>query len=106
MAVKYTVEVLSNSDVAMPAKAGQATSSVVRFIDQLKGVMSGMSTGTTLNFLQSAVSASGSITLASVAAGTVVAVNGVRFIAVNTTAATAASGEFDITGNNTAAAIS
>lgn len=103
MATLYSVEVSSNKDFTAPAKSGAATSSVSRFLDQLKAIVSGSAPASSLRFLQSQSRASGTVTMSSLSAGSVVSVNNVPFRAV-ASGAVAANNEFNLGADNTAAA--
>ena len=105
MATLYSVEV-SAGDHAQPFVSGARHKSLINLRTFLKRLLSGGHLdSTTLTVRNSAAKASGTITLASCAAATVVEVNGVPFTAVSTTPVVA-NNEFDVSGTDAADATS
>lgn len=94
MATKYSIEFSHSGDVSQPCISGARAESLINLRRRIKQLNSGAFTGTnTLTVRNSAVVATGTITLASCPAGQVVEVNGVPFRAVSGTPVVA-DGEF------------
>jgi hypothetical protein len=95
-----SVNMASAGDIALSSSKG-VRDNTLSVINHLEGLNNGSKSASTVSLLASAVSASVSIDLTSVAAGTVLLINGVPFTALSGTA-TAGNNEFDISGSDTA----
>jgi hypothetical protein len=91
-----TVTSLNSGDLSFDSDNG-AKNNIRHFIDHLEGGLNGSHTIRTATIRDSAVAGSATITLASMAAGTVLLINGVPFTAKGS-AATSGNNEFDISG--------
>lgn len=99
MAKTFSLEVVSNDD-NQPFESGAPERSLIGLINYLRGCLGGAKSGAvTMSARNDGVAASGTITLASCAAGTVIEVCGVPFTALSGTA-TVANNEFDISGTD------
>lgn len=100
MADSSTTLVLEHTDVISGVDAGAKRRGVMALVNYLQGALAGAKRGVQLDVFPNGadpVAASGTLTLATCTAGTVVEVNGVDFVAVNGTA-TSGNNEFDISG--------
>ncbi len=106
MATRYSVELATNSDLAQPFVSGAKRKSLQNFRLYLKKLLSGAFTETvTLTVRNTAVRSTGTITLASCLANTVIEINGVPFTAKASTAVPSEN-RFSIDTDDTAAAVS
>lgn len=105
MASKVTslqVTSLNANDVAFTSSAG-AQNNLRKFIEHLEGGLNGAQTIRTATIRDNATAGTVTITLVSMAAGTVLLINGVPFTSKGS-AGTAGNNEFDISTSDTAAA--
>jgi hypothetical protein len=106
MAVKYVVS-FNAGDGDLPLKSGAPRDSLNRLASKLKKLASGNNQSSwTVDVRNTATAATGTITLATCGAGTVIDVNGVEFRAIASGTPTIANGEFVISGTDTADATS
>lgn len=105
MAKTFSLEVISNND-DQPFESGAPERSLQRFANFLRSCSGGLNGGAVTMYARNdSVAASGTITLASCAAGTVIEINGVDFIA-KSGAPTSGNNEFNIAGADSADATS
>jgi hypothetical protein len=106
MATNFALGVTGFNDT-QPFVAGAKEKSLRNFINYLKGLLGGFNNGNvTVHCRGDAVSASGTITLATCLTGSVIEVNGVPFTAITSGVPVVANGEFVISGTDAADATS
>jgi hypothetical protein len=95
-----TIASTNANDLSFDSDDG-AQNTIRNLITHLEGALNGSRTVRTITVRDTIVAAAGTVTLTSVAAGTVILVNGVPFTAVSGTA-TSGNDEFDISGSDSA----
>src|SRR5216683_1980435 len=106
MAAKFNLDVTDSRGGVQPVVSGEYHESMRRLADYFRANASGSTTATqTVTTRNSSAQATGTVTLTSAPAGSVVELNGVDFVAVSGNPVLA-SGEFDVSGSDTAAATS
>ncbi len=105
MATKYSVDVSTTGTVTQPFISGSRRGSLKSYAKFLKSLLAGTANAT-LTIRNTKAAASGTITLATCLTGTEIEVNGAKFRAITSGTPTIANGEFVISGDDTADAVS
>lgn len=105
MSAQYTLRIQVAGSGDKPILTGLTPrDQVLALIKNLKAILGGRASGESIRIQDTTVAASGTITLATLTAGSVIEINGVPFTAI-TGSVTSGNDEIDIDGDNTADAV-